>query len=217
MIGFSKLYIGCYFLIVMLLGGCSDKSKLDDASSAIKQGNYLKAAKIYQNLCDSGNGDGCSNLSGMYSYYYKDMAKSSQYAFKGCEMGSASGCFLSGLHYTMDENLDSAVKVYKRGCDMAVSNDQKLCCERYADVNMLLTYSQEKMMIYKRCRIAMIQVDQFIYAQNTYNSSSLPRSLVDNQLQALSTSLNLLENRMYFNACKNSGIYVFSSYPYDRD
>ena len=101
-----------------------------------RNGDYTKAAELFQKSCDMGNVNGCEYLGRLYEYglgvkqNYSKVAKAYK---KACEGGNMEGCKKLGDLYAqgkgVPQNYLKAKMLFKKVCDKAFD---KYSCINYA-------------------------------------------------------------------------------------
>lgn len=96
-------------------------------SSHYQDIDYAKSAKIYENACKNGGGNGCNNAGVLYENdrgVKKDIPQAAEFYQKACGFGSSNGCrSLLGLY-----NND---KISKQNFLNIKENYQGKCKENY--------------------------------------------------------------------------------------
>src|SRR5438309_841209 len=89
-----------------------------------RKGEYAKAARIYQESCNGGNGSACTNLGYLHERGLgvdKDETVSAALYRQGCDTNDAQGCSNLALLYFqgrgVEKDLHQAAELNQRGCD----------------------------------------------------------------------------------------------------
>ncbi|MGX3098544.1 tetratricopeptide repeat protein [Helicobacter sp. 23-1046] len=110
-----------------------------DSSDNIVVKDYHKATKLYKKGCDSGFGQSCRGLGGMYEGgkgVRQDYHKARELYNKACNLEDALACYFIGLHYYygvsgVEENRSIAKQYYGEACDLGYQNG----CDDYKALN----------------------------------------------------------------------------------
>jgi len=109
----------------------------EDAEKAYNNGDYKKAASLYQKACNGGNAVGCSNLGNMYhdgEGVRQDYKKAASLYQKACDGGDATGCTALGAMYAngrgVRQNYSTAKKFYGKACGMGDQDG----CDHYEEL-----------------------------------------------------------------------------------
>lgn len=107
---------------------------IDDGLKAINNGDYQKAAVVFQKACDDGVASGCFNIGLMY---HKGLGVNQNYQKalnlykKACDNGEAGGCYNAGFIYGKGlgviQNITKAKKFLDKACDLGYQPG----CEAY--------------------------------------------------------------------------------------
>ena len=127
-----------FVLLVVLfsVGFSEDLTKL--AAEAYNQGDYQKAAQLYQKACDSGYALGCSGIGALYAEgkgVRQDYQKAAHFYQKACDGGVAGGCGILGVFYEYSQgvrqNFPTAKEYYGKACDLGLQAG----CDNYRKLN----------------------------------------------------------------------------------
>lgn len=124
-------------LVVLFSVGFSENlTKL--GAEAYNQGDYQKAAQLWQKACDEENALGCGGLGALYAEgkgVRQDYQKAAQLFQKACDGGEALGCNSLGILYKygqgVRQNFSTAKEYYGKACDLGL----QLGCDSYRELN----------------------------------------------------------------------------------
>ena len=127
-----------FIFLVLLIPAYALADDFDDALKAYNQGNYSKAAELFQKVCDGGDALGCNNLGVMYAKgkgVKQDYFKAVELFQKACDSGIAEGCYNLGLRYTngqgVKQDFVKAKYFFGKACDMELQQG----CDNYRKLN----------------------------------------------------------------------------------
>ena len=84
-----------FVLLVVLFSVGFSEDLLKFAKDAYSQGDYQKAAKLWQKACDGGEALGCASLGALYAIgqgVRQDFSTAKQHYGKACDLGLQLGC-----------------------------------------------------------------------------------------------------------------------------
>lgn len=214
-------------LVALLFSGCDNRQQLnDEVKVAWGENDYVKVASLYKNLCDDGDANGCMQLGAMYdlgTYIPQNKEKAIDMFISGCDVGGADECSQAGLSIVQLENINFAMKLFKKGCSTEVSDSQKVCCDYYNQLNTLLgviAQNPDAVYILQSCQIARsnsIAYDKIKQSNDDYLNqlkkqvSNVQYVYVKNQinhnLQMQARYLNYKYSRDLSGACLLTQIY----------
>lgn len=127
-----------FVLLVVLFSVGFSEDLLKFAKDAYSQGDYQKAAKLWQKACDGGEALGCASLGALYAIgqgVRQDHQKAAQLYQKACDGGEASGCSNLGILYAngqgVRQDFSTAKQHYGKACDLGL----QLGCDGYRELN----------------------------------------------------------------------------------
>lgn len=85
------------FLCLFLAVGICFANLLNDAAKAYQNGEYQKAANLWQKACEGGDMLGCKNLGVLYDQgqgVRQDKRVAKEYYGRACDLGDQNGCNL---------------------------------------------------------------------------------------------------------------------------
>ena len=122
--------------VLFSVGFSEDLTEL--AAEAYNQGDYQKAAQLFQKACDGGNALSCGGLGFLYANgkgVKHDYQKAAQLFQKACDGGEALSCNGLGALYAegkgVRQNFSTAKQYHGKACDLGL----QLGCDYYRILN----------------------------------------------------------------------------------
>jgi TPR repeat protein len=125
----------------------------DDGLQALKNKDYIKAEKLWEQACNDGNTKGCFHLSNLGILYKNGEGVKQDYnkaknlweiACENQDYGGGGGCYNLGRMYDMGESVEpdfkKAVQYYKKACERENSTG----CHKYEAMILILNKKLEQ-------------------------------------------------------------------------
>ena len=107
---------------------------LNSGYHAYKKGNYSKARRIFQKLCNGGSAEGCFNIGLIYDKgqgVKKSYLKAKKFYSKACDGESAEGCYNLAFLYANGQGIKTdrikGKELYHKACRLGLATG----CETY--------------------------------------------------------------------------------------
>src|ERR1700758_4161797 len=94
---------------IVPLGSLRNEGLYNRGLAMYRKGEYAKAARIYQESCNGGNGSACTNLAYLYERGLgvdKDESVSASLYRQGCDANDAQGCSNLALMYLQGRGVE---------------------------------------------------------------------------------------------------------------
>jgi TPR repeat protein len=113
-----------FILVLLVSNALAESSKFKEALEAVKYKDYKEAAKLFEDLCKTGDQLSCTLLGELYLDglgVKKDLEKAYQLFSKACSAGIAAGCndigkmYLKGLKFRKDPK--KALEFFEKACN----------------------------------------------------------------------------------------------------
>lgn len=111
---------------------CVLQANFDDGLKAYEDGNYAKAAQIFERLCKDGDTQACFNIGHLYangSGVKQNFTRSSKYFKIACDAGNYQGCYALGIAYANGDGVQKDAQKSRQMLEAACDMNGDICVE----------------------------------------------------------------------------------------